>query len=220
MPAEAERQPNGRRVTVASGRPRGRTAMDETIQECSRCKHDGASRQAAAVGKQHACDASAIDVQVVNLCLDDLKLFVGDKLVLHGFAIEAPIGLRARAAYGRPFCSIQKPKLNAGSICDAPHESVERINLADQMSFAESADGRIARHDADGRAFLRNERCACSHARSGCRRFAASMAATDDDHVEIQRSMFHVKRFFRSGRTPVYHKARAFSTCLLADAKT
>src|SRR5580700_2996714 len=52
------------------------------------------------------------------------------------------------------------------------------------MSFAEPADGGIARHGADGREAVGNQRRARAHAGGRGRRLTAGVAATDNDHVE------------------------------------
>ena len=60
------------------------------------------------------------------------------------------------------------------------------------MALAEPADRRIARHRADGRKPMRDQRRARAHARSRRRGFAAGMAATDDDDIKARfRRVLH-----------------------------
>ena len=86
---------------------------------------------------------------------------------------------------------------------DAAHQPVERVDLADQMAFAEAADGRIAGHRADRRGGVGDQRRARAHARRGGGRLAAGMAAADHDDVKraahrprapgVRTGVFHVK---------------------------
>ena len=52
------------------------------------------------------------------------------------------------------------------------------------MALAEPADGRVARHLADGREPVRHQRRARAEAGRRSRRLAAGMAAADDDDVK------------------------------------
>ncbi len=64
---------------------------------------------------------------------------------------------------------------------DAAHQAVERIDLAHQMALAEAADRRVARHHADRRGGMRQQRRARAGARRCGRRLGAGMAAADHD---------------------------------------
>ena len=70
---------------------------------------------------------------------------------LHGLAVELAVGLRARALNGRPLGPVQHPELNAGRVGDAAHQSVERVDLPDQVALAQTANRRVAGHLTDGR---------------------------------------------------------------------
>ena len=69
-------------------------------------------------------------------------------------------------------------------IGDPAHQTIQRIDLADQMTLAETADGGIAGHGPDGRETMGHEGGPGAHPRSGTRGFTAGMAAADDDDVE------------------------------------
>jgi hypothetical protein len=45
---------------------------------------------------------------------------------------------------GRSFSAVQQPELNASAIGDPSHNSVERVDLAHDMSLAETANRWIA----------------------------------------------------------------------------
>ena len=69
-------------------------------------------------------------------------------------------------------------------IRDAAHQPIQRIDLADQMALAETADRGIAGHRTDGRKAMGHQRRRRAHAAGRARGFAAGVASADDDDVE------------------------------------
>jgi hypothetical protein len=68
-------------------------------------------------------------------------------------------------------------------------QTIERIDLTDQMALAQASNGRIAGHRTDG-SELMGQKCGSStHARGCSRRFAPGMAATNHDDVENLRML-------------------------------
>src|SRR6185312_3573145 len=59
------------------------------------------------------------------------------------------------------------------------------IDFAHQVTLAEPADGRVARHLADGVEAMRKKAGARVHAGRSRSRLAAGMAAANDNHVEV-----------------------------------
>ena len=124
------------------------------------------------------------DHQVLHRALDHLQVRRRPDRGLHGGAVELAVGLGARALHGRPLGAVEQPELDAGRIGHPPHQAVQRIDLAHQVALAEPADGRVARHLADGGEAVRHQRRARAHAGRRSRRLAAGMAAADNDDVE------------------------------------
>jgi hypothetical protein len=104
--------------------------------------------------------------------------------LLHCRSVELAIGLCARPAHRRPLAAIEQAKLDSGSVGDAAHQAIERVDLTNQVAFAQTADRWIARHRASAREALRNERRARAQARGRGRRLTAGMAATNHNHIE------------------------------------
>ena len=198
QPAEAEAV-SVERIGEADRRPLPHAAggdlrladMDQPAQEGARGNHHGRGRDASSIRKHGACDAARLDDQVVGLALDDGQPVRFGDSPLHGAGIECPVGLGARAAHGRSLATVEQAELYAGDICDAAHQSVEGIDLTNEVALAEAADGGIAGHRADGRGPMGDERRSGAGPR-GCRsRFDAGMAAADDDHVVAGRDVVH-----------------------------
>jgi hypothetical protein len=78
------------------------------------------------------------------------KLSCAKELADSGF-IELSISLGARTPNGWPLRPVQQSELNSGFIGRAPHNTVERIDLPNQVTFPEPADGGITGHFPNGR---------------------------------------------------------------------
>ena len=103
---------------------------------------------------------------------------------MHRRGIKLAVRLGPRATNGRTLAAIEHPKLNAAGVGDPAHQAVQGIDLPNQMTLAETPDGGIAGHGANGRKTVGDQRRPGAHPRRGARGFAAGMAATDDDNVE------------------------------------
>jgi len=133
-------------------------------------------------------DYRAGNARSVMYALEHLELLCLADGFLHGCRVELAVGLGARPAHRRPLAAVEHAELDAAAIGHAAHQAVQGVDLAHQMAFAESSDRRIARHRADGREPVGQERGAGAHACRGGRGFAARVAAADHDDVEI---LFH-----------------------------
>jgi hypothetical protein len=78
---------------------------------------------------------------------------------------------------------VEQAELDAGVIRYPAHQAVESIDLAHQVALAQPADRRVARHLADGREPVRDQRRARAHAGRSRSSFAAGMAAADNNDV-------------------------------------
>src|SRR5690606_29432788 len=71
--------------------------------------------------------------------------------------------------------------LDAGLIGDAAHQSIQRIDFADQVPLAQATDSGIAAHDADRIEAMRHQRGRNTQTRGSRRGFAAGMAPSNYD---------------------------------------
>ncbi|BCH64445.1 hypothetical protein RvVAT039_16610 [Agrobacterium vitis] len=76
--------------------------------------------------------------------------------ILYGLAVKLSVGLSSRPSYRRSFLTVKQPELNSGGISASAHESAERINFPDKVPFAQTANGRITRHNTDRIASMRH----------------------------------------------------------------
>jgi hypothetical protein len=100
--------------------------------------------------------------------------------------------LRPRPLNRRALPTIQQPKLNAGMIRRTGHNTIQRINLANQMPLAQTTNRRIAGHHANAIAPQRHKRRAGTHTRGSRCSLTTCMAAANHNDIK----MFHVKRSY------------------------
>ena len=126
----------------------------------------------------------ALDNQeLVRLAFDHGQIGSLTDRGLHRGGIKLAIRLGARPPNGRTLATIEHAKLDTPGIGNAAHQSVERIDLSDQMALAQTTDGRIAGHRADGRKAVRHQRGSAHPSARRTRSLTAGMAAANDDDV-------------------------------------
>jgi hypothetical protein len=82
-----------------------------------------------------------------------------------------------------PAGPVQHAVLDAGAVSHSAHQAVQCVDLAHECTLPDATHGRVAAHFADGVDGLRNQGRARAHSGGGAGRFAAGMAAADDDDV-------------------------------------
>ena len=142
------------------------------------------ARELAAIAQTNAGDPAVRDDQLIRLAFDHAEIGGLADRGLHRGGVKLAVGLGARSADGRTLAAVQHPELDAAGIGDPAHQAVQGVDLADQMTLAETADGGIAGHRADGRKAVGHQRGLRAHPRSRARGLAAGVAAADDDDVE------------------------------------
>src|ERR1051326_160370 len=102
----------------------------------------------------------------------------------HLDAVQRPISLRPGRSNRGTTGSIQQPKLDARAINNPAHYAAERINLADQMTLADTANCGIAGHLSD-EIEIESEQCRVrADSGGGSCGFTSSVATANHDHIE------------------------------------
>ena len=60
--------------------------------------------------------------------------------------IQLAVRLNARAPDRRTLAAIEHPPVDRRAVGGARHQAVEHVELADEMSFTDAANRRVARH--------------------------------------------------------------------------
>src|SRR6267378_4487304 len=120
--------------------------MRETVQERPGGHDDGIARKRASVAQQYTSNPAPFDSELSYLCLKNSQIRLVLEHLAHADAVLLLVALRAWRPNRRTTAGIQQPKLNAHGVGDLTHDSAERIDLANQMAFGDSPNGRIAGH--------------------------------------------------------------------------
>jgi hypothetical protein len=181
--------------------------MDQSTKESAGRDNDSARAECQTAFGDHPSGGTLIQNQVADSMLANRKITRLLERLLHGGAVEFAVRLRSRPAHRRTFSGIEYPELNAGPIRDLPHQAIERIDFADQVSLSQTSNGWVTGHLSDGCATVGQQKRARSGPCGGRGRLAAGMPATDHDYVESHRRilLFHVKHSFPDAKVAEYH---------------
>jgi hypothetical protein len=142
------------------------------------------ARSFQAIGQADATHRVAFHQKIVGLALDHFQTGRFADRGLNGGRVELPIGLGAGPMHRRTFAPVQDPKLNAAAIGGSTHQTIQGVDLTNQMTLAEPADGWIAGHRAHRGEPVGQQCRVCTHPRSCGRGFTAGVPATDHNDVE------------------------------------
>ena len=189
QPIKTIRQPDRRRLADASRRNALLADMDQPFEERP-CRHHDSARAPRPARKPDDAGHPAfairrrLDDQILNSVLDQGEVGVFAQDVLHRFAIEFPVRLCPGPAHRRPLGPVEHPELDAAAIRRPAHHAVQGIDFPNQMPLAQPANGRVARHLANGRKLVGDQRGLRPEPRRGRRGLGPGMSATDHDDVE------------------------------------
>src|SRR6476620_3583486 len=183
---QSQRQAGGRRFSHTPGRDLMFSNMDETPQKGAGGQHHRPYPELSSIGEPEPRNALMTDDEIIGLGLDHGEPWGVGNGPLDGCGVKPTVGLGARPAHRRTFAAVEDPELHAPRVGGPANQPVKGVDLADQMAFAEAPDSRIARHRADGRNSMGDERRAGSHARGRGGRLATGMASPHDDDVVMR----------------------------------
>ena len=128
--------------------------MDEAVQEGAGRDDDGGGAELGAI-REPETDAAAgaigaeFEQDVGDLSFDDLEVRNALEQFAHADAVERLVALRARRPHGGATACVEQAKLDAARVGDFAHNAAEGVDLADQVTFRDAADGRVAAHLGD-----------------------------------------------------------------------
>ncbi len=184
QPVQGLRQPNGRCFPHPSGRSLAIADMDDPAQERARRQHHRRATDPLAAAADHRRDpAVGIRFHIFHRGRPHRQVWRLLQRRLHGPPVQRPVGLRPRSAHRRPLAAVQQLEMDTGGIRDPAHQPVQRIDLPHKMAFADSADRRVARHLADRRQRMGQQKGLRPGSGGGGGGFASRMPAADNDHI-------------------------------------
>jgi hypothetical protein len=158
--------------------------VNQPAQERAGCQHNRASAEPAPICQANAgCEGLPIDV--LGLTFNNVNVGGRAHSALHGTCVKLSIGLSPRPSHSRTFTSIENPELDSSFVGCTAHKSIQGINLTHEMSLAQAANCRVARHGPDRCKSVRKQGCLSAHPRGSGSRFAACVSSTDDNHIIV-----------------------------------
>lgn len=175
------------RFSPTAARAFFRADMDEAPEKGTGGQDNAAAREMMSLDGPHRANAVAAHVQPDRLALKEAQVGLACASGAHEILIDLLVALRARRPDRRPFALIQHSELNAREIRGHSHRASERIDLAHQVTLADSADRGVAAHLSDGRSIHGEQKRAALHPRGGKGGFDAGVPCADHDHIKIFR---------------------------------
>ncbi len=198
QPADGERQlaqARGefirRRIAGAASGVTFEADMDLAAQERAHGQHQGARPEPDTAQRHAPDDPLGLEGEVGDFLLEKLQVRLRLEQPTDGALVELAVGLRPSGAHRRPLAGVQGAQLDARLVGGERHRAAERIDLLDQMTFADAADSGIAAHLPEGVDIVREQERAAAHARGRERCLGTGVAAADHDHVELGLESHH-----------------------------
>jgi hypothetical protein len=158
--------------------------MDQAAQERAGGERHRASAEFPAVGEPDPRDAAILQQKIIGLALYHRQIGRFADGRLHRCRVKLPVRLGARPAHGRALAAVQDTELDAGLVGHPAHQSIQGVDLADQVPLAQAANGGIAGHRAHRCESMGQQGGFRPHAGRRGRSLAAGVATADDDDVE------------------------------------
>jgi hypothetical protein len=132
--------------------------------------------------------------QVLDRTRADFEIRLIKQRRLHLLTIKLAILLRTKTMNRRAMTPIKNAELNARSIGNAPHDPVQRVNLAHEMSLAQASNCGITRHFSDRFDFMRQQERLRPDPRRCSRGFTPRMASSDHDDI-VRKHRGQIREF-------------------------
>ena len=115
----------------------------------------------------------------------DLEVGLGLENLAHFQAVGLLVTLGAGRPDGGAARGVEQAELDADGIGDFGHDAAEGVDLANDVSLGDAADGRVAGHLRDEIGIESEQGGAQAHAGSGHGSFAAGVTGSDYGNVEL-----------------------------------
>ena len=184
---QALRQCDRRRIAGAAASVVVEADVDLAAEEGAGAQHHRFGAKADAALGDDADGAIALDDQIVDRLLEDLQVGLVFQNGTDRRLVQHAVGLRAGGAHRRPFAAVEDAELDAAAIGRPRHRAAERVDLLDQMAFADAADSWVARHLAQRLDVVAQQQRAAAHPRRSQTGLGAGVAAANDDDIETIR---------------------------------
>jgi hypothetical protein len=221
---ELLREVRGRSLTSSStGDTSLGSDVDPAAQEGARGDYNAFCAKAPSFQSLDATDAPFVrrEKEASNSALHRLEHCLLFEERSHRAAVQATIALCAGSPDGRAFTAVQHPELDHREIGGSPHDSAERIDLADDSAFCNSANGRVARHLTDRFESARDQADPNSKTRRCHRCLGSRVAGANDYNVKLGFEVLGMRHTLKIKRASALASAFPESNpCLLSFLTT
>lgn len=163
--------------------------MDYTVKESAGGNDHRTAANFLSTRKRYPHQPISLDLQGRDFANQPIDLRRPIQFLGCSRTVQIPVSLCARSLDSRTFSTVQQPELNTGRIRQPSHQTVQRIDLADQVPLSQSSDRRIARHRPRVVSPKRDQSYLCSQTCSSGGGLQTRMACPDDKDIV----MFHVE---------------------------
>ena len=179
--------------------------MNQAAEEGPGGKHDVVSMKTHAHLGHGTTDPVILDDQVIAGLLENPQI----GLVLEDFTDRRLVQNAVGLGPCRPDCgalaAVEHSELDACAVRGSGHRTAEGVDFLDQMTLADTTDGRVAAHLTQCFDIVGEQQCFHTHAGSRQRSLRTGMTATYHYHVKTTWK-FHNRP--RSGEMPASGKGR------------
>src|SRR6185436_12031467 len=161
------------------------TDMDEARKKCTCGENNRTSEQFVASLGRDSNNPALVNHKTADSHFDDTQIILVADFLLHASPVKFTIRLGPWPAHCWSLGTVEQTELNSSAVSNPAHQAIKGIDLAHQMPLAQSANGRIARHLANGRKLVRDKSRVCTKPRRSRRGFNTRMAAADDNDIKL-----------------------------------
>jgi len=104
----------------------------------------------------------------------------------NGSAIKPAIALSARCPHSGPLAAVEHAELEGGEVSGAPHDSAKGIDLSNDSSLGNAANGGVARHLTYGLERACDQTNASAQTCGSDRRFGTGVTSTNYQNVKAR----------------------------------
>ena len=159
--------------------------MDAAGEKSSRGQHHRPRPNLDAEPGDHAGYAVVLHDEIVDGLLqhEQARLILDDAADRR--AIQRPVGLGPGRPHRGALACVEHAEMDAGPVHGKRHGAAERVDLPHEVTLADAADRRVARHLPDGFDVVGDQQRARALPRRSQGGLGPGMSAADHDHIEI-----------------------------------
>ena len=163
------------------------TDQNTAAEERANGKNNRVAQNTSAGFGDNTGNLLTLDDEIVDGIFEQFEIRLSANDFADSRTVKFSIGLRARGPHRRTFRSIQRAKLDTGPIDRFGHRAAECVDLFGQVTFANTADGRVTAHLTECGNLLRHQQCARTRP-CGCQAgFRTGVAAANHDDIVVLR---------------------------------